>query len=290
MKYKMKIFLLTTIIGWAALMLAFGFFFDRIIIDIIPIEPAGLKWAIIAAVSLLVAILCTLSTWTFNKHNKMKLDAEAELVANGYSPKYLELLKKQVDALSQNPGNRNFAPAVVRLANAYLVFDEPDAAFHTINRLNPMALKTKFTSSSADQKILMDYFDVQMAVCEEINDLMRADAVMQDARQFIDRIYRKSLMTDLNIDEMCCCYYCMYGDFKIAQSFADHVAGYRGTMVFYSHLLNAKICNYRGDYNGADSYLDAARKLAGKKTVLQSAVYEYQKQLEQKRCQTQQTQ
>jgi hypothetical protein len=279
-------FLIMLFLSWGVLTLFTWFIYDRVVIDFVEIKPAGLEWAIIPGIGLVMSIVATLLSLT-NKTAWLKIDAEGELHDHGYTPKYLEMMKKVVEELKPTPGKRDFPSSVVRLANAYLVFDQPDAAYQTINLLNPNALKSKFTSSPADQSMLMNYYDVQMAVCEELCDLRRADAVMQDARPFIDRVYKSSSLTDLAIDEMCCTYYCMYGDFGIAQSFADHCMSKQGNYILFGHLLNAKICNYQGDYKGADSYLHAAEQVAGKKVLYKACVHEYKKQMEQKRCQLQ---
>ncbi len=287
MNYKTKSILFISILSWLGLGIAIYYFYTEVIQDIFYLPSPLLKWGIIIGSSLVISVLVNVLTLNFNESFRLKFDAEAELYDHGYTEKYLDLLEKQADFLADKPANNNFAPTLVRLANTYLFFERPNDAYQCINRLNPKELQLKFTSGPVYQKNLMDFYDVQMAVCEELGNLQRADAVMQDARPFIDHIYKKSMTTDLVIAEMCCTYYSMYGDFDIAQTFVKYIESKGSAYAFYCHMMNAKICNYRGDYNGADAYLHSASVIAGKKKMLSSIVCEYQKLLERKRCQLQ---
>ncbi len=255
-------FLVFRIIRWGWLPFTFGMSVGlRLLISII----AGFVIAFVASVLILY----------LNPKSRAQAAIQTEYEKNGYSDRYIELLQAEVNRLSgKNDTSQIYLGYIRSLANAYLFHHDYQAAIETINLISPEVMMRKMGNYPGGGMQTVQYFGVQMAICESLKDPNRAEAVMRDAYPYIQANYGKSALGDIIIDEYYIMYYCIFGNYDQAFVYANHGMnrGDKPRFRLYGNVLYARVYMNMGDYDNADRYLDEASTYAKtnneKRTVL----------------------
>ncbi len=268
MSYKQKTYIVDMFLMWPVCMIAIYLLFD--LWDIWDLaffaNMNGFLKFIFAAVaaffSALLLLIFFLNAYPISKNH---LEIMTELDKNGYTQRFFELSEKEINRII-SAGRvykeyRFFAMYVIFQADGYLFSDNVYAAIDSINRLNLKDLLTFL--KKIDKNSFLGFFDVQMAICDELNDPFRAEAVMQDAAPYLQKEYGKSVVYDMMINEVYTLYYTLKGDsdkaMECAQSCIKGDDPYRS---YIGNLLIAKVCLKCGRLEEASERVDAAEKNA----------------------------
>lgn len=268
MSFKAKNFLVSIVIMWPSF---FIFIFSMIhIFRVHRSLSTPLLVFIYIFGSLLITLLWAGSVQLFSKDVKGQNAIMGELEKNGYTEHFLEVTSAEVYRLKEkntSPSSRMYniyLGYILNLANAYGYMDNTNAALETIALINPEDLKRKSQDKNPNFRMnLINYFNVQMNICEDIRDLERLDRVMYDASPYLEEFYGKNFQHDASINEAYTIYYLMHGDISTATQYANNSIGRSDKLNRYvGNLLMAKILKYQGRYNEAFSYTEVARNFA----------------------------
>ena len=263
MNFKWKSILFSLILTWPCYALMLYWILRRFHLG------GGILFLICFFGGLLIAFIVTFAIQLFSPTVKNQNAIEIEMEKNGYSDRYIELTQAEVDRLSKKGISKYFIRYVLLLSNAYLARKEPYKALDTISIIDPERLKIHTKKNSPmEQNQLLQFFDVQMCISEDLNDIGRAQNVMNDAAPYLQQFYGKTVMADYNIDEIYVTYYCLCGDYNNAMKYADHalMKSVKGAE-FVGYGLKAKVYVKFGDFAEARRNLDTAKGYAKKRTA-----------------------
>ena len=189
-----------------------------------------------------------------------------ELEQNGYTMRFIELTEAEINRIISSGKvyklYRYFSQYVRFQADCYLYVDNVNAALSSIGRINLKDMQTYL--KGLDSNAFLGYFDVQMAISEELNDPARAYAVMQDAQSYLQKEYGKSVGGDLIANEIYCQYYLTVGNYSTALEYAQRCL-VRASIPFCTFLGNAlsfKVYIKEGLLAQAATALTSAEKAA----------------------------
>ena len=193
-----------------------------------------------------------------------------ELLKSGHSVQYLELLETEAE-LVQNNGNGLYYYVIIQLANEYVFRHRAMEAIECLNRIKPGEIKTIAGSRNLNL-YLCQYYDVQMAICDELNDPVRAENVMRDAGPYIQAIYGKNPLKNATIDEAYILYNCLQGKYDDALVHAEQITAYSNSETFryVQNFEKTIIYGYMGDFDKLTRYADMAGACAHYKHEFES--------------------
>ena len=284
MTFRLKSTLICMVVCWP--LGAFVLWYTDAI-RLLPFEPGGfLKFLFYALGGLIFSVIITLVSSSISPAVRAQNAIESEKEKNGYSDRYIQLVEKEVDRRVKN-GSRLNSPIyfgyIFNLCNAYLVNDNPIAARDVINRIDPEAMK-KYTKPSDTMAMLrlMQYFDAQICVCEDLRDYDRLERVFLDVKPYIETTYKRGNPTlDFVIDEMYCTYSCMHGLFDDAMGYANDLLNSKlRTYRYVGYHLQAKVYRYMGNFPAARNAVEEMRQLA--KAPTEKVFLEYEERYNRK--------
>ena len=268
MSFKAKNMLVSIIFMWPSFFLFIFSMFH--ILHLHRSIPTSVQVLIYIFGSLVLALLWTAAIHLFSPDVKGQNAIMGELETNGYSEHFLEVTSAEVYRLKEKnmtPSSRMYniyLGYVLNLANAYAYMDNTNAALETIALINPEDLKRKSQDKNPNFRMnFINYFDVQMNICEDMKNSERLDRVMYDASPYLEEFYGKNFQHDASINEAYTIYYLMHGDFSTATQYANNSIGRSDNLNRYvGNLLMAKILKYQGRYTEAFYYTEVARNFA----------------------------
>ena len=251
----------------------------------------GMYYLAVFGISLAITIIVLLCTLLFSAKGRIQLDIEGELQKNGYSDKYYEMLSAEVNRLAAKNDTKDnlYTDYVSKLANYYLIKGRYTEAYNTINTLNLNVLKYNARKDDAGKMRLLMYYDVQLCVCDDLQDVERAHRIMDDAKEFINVMSgNRSAMMKLAVNEFCSTYYAMIGSYDIATEYATKMAGSDPVNgKFYGNMQFIKILCHQGRFDEAVALLDQTEAEVKKKKIIQDMIRSTREEIERKRCQWQ---
>ena len=234
----------------------------------------GIRFLICVVAGFAIAFVMSVLIMMLNAKSRIQAQIQTEFEKNGYSDHYIEITQAEVNRLTQVGDTSQIYIGYVRnLTNAYLSRHNHDAAIATINLINPEELMKRNKNKPFDNYFMLQFFDIQMAICESLQDPNRAYAVMRDAMPYIESGYGKSNGADVVIDEIYVKYYCTIKDFNQAFVYADHALHKGDNRIFgyIGNLFYAGIYENTGEFDKAEEHIDIAesytKKNIEKKTI-----------------------
>ena len=139
-----------------------------------------------------------------------------EVRKNGYSNRFFTIVEEGAALCAEkNDSDSNYYVGFMLYgAAAYSLKKEYGKALQYINSVDTKGIRSKEQEFMDHGETLALYFDTQMCICQGIGDGARAENVLADAQNYIDRYYKAGGMNALAIDDMYCAYYAVKGDYE----------------------------------------------------------------------------
>lgn len=242
---------------------------------------------LVFGVSFVLSIVVTLCTTFLSAKANNQLNIENEVQKNGYTDKYYELLKGEIERLSAKSDTTDniYTDYILKLSNYYMIKHLPEEALNTVNVLNLYILKENAKKNDAGKMKLLNYYNIQLCICDDLDDLNRAYNIMEDAKAFINIMSNsKSVMIQLSVDEFCSTFYAMCGDYGLAEQYADKMEFLSVSGKTVANIQYSKIRTHQGDFEGAHAFLDNAEESKGKNKMLQDMIQSMREEVEIRRC------
>ena len=241
LNYAQKMSLISIILMWP-LIIAFTYLcLDIWNLDLLSDMSGFLRFLIIALFALFISALSTLTIALFYPLARNQNIIMTELEQNGYSERFFALSEQEIQRIISKgrvyKDYRFFSQYVRYQADGYLFHDNVNAAIDCISRTNLLDMQSHL--KKIDTNAFLAYFDVQMAISEDLKDAERANAVLQDAEPYIKKSYGKGIYGDVMIDEIYFQYYLTIGDINKAYEYAELSIGRSKTPI--------TLCTYIGN-------------------------------------------
>ncbi len=139
-----------------------------------------------------------------------------EVQKNGYSDRFYEIVDEGA-ALCSEKGDRDsnyYVSFMLYGATAYCLKKEYGKALQYINSVDTTKIRSGEQEFLDHGETLALYFNTQMGICQGMGDVQRAENVLADAGNYIDKYYKVGGLNALSIDDMYCAYYCVKGDYE----------------------------------------------------------------------------
>ena len=139
-----------------------------------------------------------------------------EIQTNGYSDRFFQIVDEAsyLCAEKNDCDSNYYVEFMLYAASGYSLKKEYDKALRYINSIDTNKIRSKEQEFLDQGQQLALYFDTQMCICQGMGDVVRADNVLRDAKNYIDRYYKAGGMNALAIDDMYCAYYYVKGDYE----------------------------------------------------------------------------
>lgn len=268
LNYKQKTYILDMVIMWPSVIIAMYLLFD--LWDIWNISffenmNGFFKFLFVAVTAFFCALLLLVFFLNAYPISKNHLEIMMELEQKGFTQRFFDLSEKEINRIISvgrvYKDYRFFAMYVTFQANGYIYNGNIYAAVDSISRINLKDLQTFL--KKIDKNTFLGYFDVQMTICDKLNDPFRADAVMQDAKPYLQKEYGKSVFYDMIINEVYTSYYILKGDMDKAMEYAQScIKGDDQYRAYIGNLLIARVCLKGGKLKEASEHVDSAEKYA----------------------------
>ena len=152
-----------------------------------------------------------------NRHMNLVVLLNSEFEQNCYSDKYIDILNDYLRKYSSRDSLFYRCQFYTNLANAYLYKQDIQSALYAIGNVTPEEIQYGLKASNMRHlEAILSFFDIEMAICAEMHDPGRADAVMRDAEPYINPFYGKKAKIDNLIDEINAAYYMAHNDYEKA--------------------------------------------------------------------------
>ena len=276
LNYAQKSSLISIILIWP-LIIAFTYFCISVWhLDLLSGMSGFLRFIIIALFSLFMSALSTLTIALFYPLAKNQNIIMTELEQNGYSERFFALSEQEIQRIISKgrvfKDYRFFSQYVRFQADGYLFHNNVNAAVDCISRTNLADMEAHL--KKIDTNAFLGYFDVQMAISEELKDTARANAVLQDATPYIQKRYGKDIYGDVMINEIYFLYYLTLGDLDNALDYAQRCANRCNPPIpfctFIGNALYAKAYTQSGQFDKAEERISIAESAS--KTTLHKQI------------------
>ena len=139
-----------------------------------------------------------------------------ELHTNGYSDRFFRIIDEAMPLFAEknDTASNYYVSFMLHASSAYCMKKEYEKALNYINSIDTNEIRSKMQEFMDRGETLALYFNTQMGISQGINDVQRAERILEDAGSYIDRFYKEGGMNALIIDDMYCAYYCLKGDYE----------------------------------------------------------------------------
>ena len=266
MGFRLRTFLICLILCWPLGSFALWWTSaDRLF----PFEATGFKGFLFYALGGLVfSLIVTLISSNLSPAVRAQNAIETEKEKNGFTDRYIELVEKELDRRVKSGSKLNspiYMNYIFGLTNAYLVNDNPLAARDVINRVDPEVIK-KYTKPSDPTAMtrLMQYFDVQICVCESLKDYDRLENVFLDAKPYMEMVYKKgNPAADMSIREIYIVYNCMRGLYDEAAVYVKECLNSKSRQIqWIGYHFQARVYKYMHQFDNARQSIANGEQLA----------------------------
>lgn len=221
----------------------------------------------------MIAFLVALMIRLLSPNVKEQNNIYDEYDKNGYSDRYISLLSEAVNRAFKKPLNSIGIQYIMRLSEAYMMKDNIQESLNVINMISPQKYPDLLNPSNKLLNIVL-YYDIQMCLCEKLNDVNRANNIMNEAFSSLYRYYGKYFVYDLIISEIFSVYNSLNGNDKEAMEDAEFVSKYNRRLAKYAcNLQKARVYSLMGDKASANECLDIAKTFARKKAEIDKIDY-----------------
>ena len=251
----------TTLISILACWPIFGLFLSYI--DIAPEITGFVRFLLYALAALLLSVILNFLLQTFSPATRAQNAIMIELETNGETQHFIELTEQEINRLiTSNKAYkfyRFFSQYILLQADAYIMQHNPQAAIQSINRLNLQDMQTHLKGHLSMDRFL-GYFDVHMAISEELKDAARANAVMQDAGPYLQKVNEKNIGYFIIANEIHILYFLSIGNPAKAYEYARKYFEHSGNRFcsFLANAYSAKIFTKTGQFTDAERFLQNA--------------------------------
>lgn len=265
MSYKKQNFLVGTIIMWPMMGIFLGYLANLPDNDFAPEITGFGRFALFAFAGLLLSAIISFLIPVFSPMTRAQNEIMDELRQNGETQRFIELTEQEINRLitagKAYKYYRFFSEYVELQADAFLMHHNPQAAIQSINRINLQDLQIYTGKVLADQRIL-GYFDVQMAIAEELCNADMANAVMRDAAPYLQNVNEKNLAHFIIANEVYFSYYMATGNYakayEHARKYFDHAAN--RFCSFLGNSCSVKVFIKTGQFTEAERFLQNAEQ------------------------------
>ena len=139
-----------------------------------------------------------------------------EVQKNGYSDRFFQIVDEGA-ALCAEKGDHDsnyYVGLMLYGAAAYCLKKEYGKALQYINSVDTSKIRSKEQEFLDHGETLALYFNTQMGICQGMRDAQRAENVLADAKNYVEKYYKAGGLNALSIDDMYCAYYCVKGDYE----------------------------------------------------------------------------
>ena len=245
MNYRTKYFLVLLIVMWPVLSLFIYLIDDLITKGNLTGQTGSMRVLITAAVGLLLAFLSVLYSFIFNPITKAQVNIFTELENTGLSDSFINIAEAEVNRLI-GTGKlykfyRPFVQYTCLIANAYTNKGDIPTAMDKINAVTLSDMQT-YLKNPEDNRLFLSYFDMQMDICEKINDAGRAENVMSIAAPYLEKCENSTITDKLLGYETFCLYQMTRNDIDKALEYANRCfsLGSTESITFVGYGLKSK--------------------------------------------------
>ena len=285
MSFKVRTFLISFIICgiFMSLMLLLysssGHFMAKLFPD------GGMRILMCFVFGFLIGFIVSLFVFLFSKNVKQQNEIMDELEKNGYSDRFIQLLRAEVSRLSYTKLTQISLNYIIMLADAYLLRGNPQEAANIINLVNPKKNPIFSPTTPMGTSNQIKFYNVQMGICEPLGQVDRANNIMREAMPILNSNMGKSMQNDMFIWETFSVYNILIGRYDEAMRYADSFFKYNNRAAkILGNIMKTRVCYYLRDGSSAYQYYTEAEKLVEKpverdmmnyvnKYYLQSPVY-----------------
>ena len=248
MSFKAKSFLVALVLCWIMLsmMLLLMSSEGHFLASAIP--EGGMRILACFGVGLFASLIVCACIFLFSKNVKQQNEIMDELEKNGYSDRYIYLVREEVSRLSGQQLSQISLNYIIQLADAYLMRRQPEEAMKIINLVNPGRNPIFSPSKPMGITNQIKYYDVQISICEPLGQVDRANNIMREAMPLINRNMGKNPSNDMVIYEIMSVYNLLIGRFDEAMRYADSYFKYNSRMAkFLGNVMKVRVYAYLGD-------------------------------------------
>ena len=240
LNFKQRNILLGTILMWPMMGIFLVSLTNLLENDFFPEITGFGRFALFALAGLLFSVIIVALIPVVYPLSRNQYAIMLELEQNGQTQRFIELTEQEINRLITTgkayKHYQFFSQYVSLQADAFLMQHNPQAAIQSINRINLQDLQIYTGKVLADQQIL-GYFDVQMAIAEELCNADMANAVMRDAAPYLQKVNEKKLGHFIIANEVYFCYYMATGNYAKA---------YEHARKYFEHSAN-RFCSFLGN-------------------------------------------
>ena len=245
MKYRTKYFLVLLTVMWPVLGLFIYLIDDLITKGTLTGHTGSMRVLITAAAALILACLSILYSFIFTPITKAQVKIFTELESTGLSDGFINVAEAEVNRLI-GTGKlykfyRPFAEYTCLIANAYANKGDIPAAMDKINAITLSDMQA-YLKNPGDNRLFLSYFDMQMDICEKLNDPGRAENVMSIAAPYLEKCGNSTITDKLLGYETFCLYHMTCNDIDRALEYANRCfsLGSTESITFVGYGLKSK--------------------------------------------------
>ena len=253
LNFKQRTTLISILACWPIFGLSLVRLIDFYIIDDLVPDFTGIgRFMLSALIALLLSVIFTFLIQTCSASTRAQNDIMTELETNGETQRFIELTEQEINRLITTGKAykyyRFFSQYVELQADAFLMQHNPQAAIQSINRINLQDMEAYLGRYLGDDRIL-GYFDVQMAIAEELCDSDRATAIMRDAAPYLQKVNEKNLAHFIIANEVYFSYYMAIG---------NPAKAYEHARKYFEHSSN-RFCSFLGNSCSVKVFIKTAQ-------------------------------
>lgn len=265
MSFKARTFLVSAVLSAVIYFLMFLMFSTEghFLAGLFP--EGGLRYLACLIFGIVASLITCACVFLFSKNVKEQNAIMEEVEKNGYSDRFVEMLRTEVGRLSGKELTQLSFNYIIMLADAYLMKGRPEEAMRVINIVNPR--KDPIFSPSKPMGInnQIKFYSLQIGICEPLRMVDRANAIMNEAMPVLTKNMGKLQSNDLIIYETMCVYYLLIGRNDEAMRYADACFRYNSRSAkFLGNVQKVRVYSYIQDLNAAYQHYSIAEGLVEK--------------------------
>lgn len=189
-----------------------------------------------------------------------------ELTKNGLSEKSIELVDRGLAEIGSKPGNIIYLNFFAVTGCEYYIYKKDnEKALSYINLVDIIKIKGGELSFVDGGISVSQFFVAQMELSEAMNDKVRANNVIADCKQILDKNYGKTDQGNLLIDTVWFLYHYVLQDYQHAMQHAERILNNKlhteGKLIT-GFICCAKVCIKTGDEERARALVAEAERIS----------------------------
>ena len=215
-----------------------------------------------------------------NPAYKLQGDLKRELKNNGYTDRILEIADQGIEACGDVPGNKNYLKDFALFAAECCIINHyTDRALEYMNKIDVFEIQRRDVAYLDYGMTVASFYGVQMELCMELHDPLRAKRVIEEGSTYLIDNYGKMPQIDVMIDDIYANYFYLIDDFDQAKERVQRILNsqvYQNSKMINGHLLMALIAHRTGDTELKNMMLNGAQRIMNETNrVISRQNYDY---------------